>query len=211
MKYEDMVQAVQHLAVVESQTLLALNADRHGLSVQLGRWVKRGRLIQLRRGVYLLPKYLRKNEPSRAYLANLLTRPSFVSFEYALALHGLIPESVHLVQSVTTGRTCTVHTENGTYGYRHIRRDRFFGFSEMSLQESPALVATPERALLDLAYFSKDMDVGQIEALRLQDLDRIDLERLFDTAGRFKSREIERVARRYAEHIERERSEWNEL
>jgi len=99
--------------VIDTQTLRSLDGDPKALSVQLSRWVRRGKLVPLRRGMFLLPAALRRNQPPLEYLANLLVLPSYVSLERALSFHGLIPERVPLVQSVTLGRPMLFETPVG--------------------------------------------------------------------------------------------------
>ena len=206
MRFDGLLHAVNGQPVIESAMLRAFGEEPKKLAVQLSRWVKSGKLVQLRRGVYLLAKPYRHVTAPLAFVANLLATPSYVSCEYALALHGLIPERTHLVQSVTTGRTAQFDTPIGAFEYRHVAPKRFFGYAETPVEESRALVAHPEKALLDLAYVSKEeLTIPRIEQLRLQDLSRFDLGRLTDLAGRMKSPRLVRAAGNLASWIQRER------
>src|SRR3990167_2822579 len=54
--------------------------------------------LKLRNGLYAL----RTEPPHELEIANRLYEPSYVSFEYALAHHGVIPETVYTVTSATT-------------------------------------------------------------------------------------------------------------
>ena len=54
MKWEEFLKQVNHLPVIESEMLLTGAADPAALSVQLVRWAKAGKIIQVKRGVYLL-------------------------------------------------------------------------------------------------------------------------------------------------------------
>lgn len=173
------------LPVIESHSLRAFGEDAKALSVQLDRWTKAGKLLKLRRGCYALPEPFRHGRHPIELVANLLVSPSYVSLERALAIHGMIPEAVPLIQSVTPGRPVTLHTELGTFEYRHVKRDWFFGYREMTLGGGSALVATAEKALLDLVHLSRgEFTVARIAALRLQNLERIDLGQLEEMAFR---------------------------
>lgn len=206
MKFESLLEIVGDQPLIESTTLRAFGEEPGKLSVQLSRWVAAGRLIQLRRGVYLLAKPYRRHEAAKEFIANLLLRPSYVSCECALAIHGLIPEEVTLVQSVTTGRTTQFPTSIGDFQYRHIKTNRFFGYGETAVAHGRALVAVPEKALLDTVYFSKgEFTNKRIEEIRLQDLDRLDLNRLTEFADRLESPRLTRAARKLAEWIGAER------
>lgn len=64
------------------------------LRVQLSNWEKKGLIIRLKRGLYVLNENDRKIEPSRIFLADSLYSPSYVSTAYALGYYDLIPEKV---------------------------------------------------------------------------------------------------------------------
>ncbi|MBI5015805.1 MAG: hypothetical protein HZB55_09990 [Deltaproteobacteria bacterium] len=212
MTYDDLLRLSADSPLVESETLLAFGAEPRALGVQLSRWVKSGRLISLRRGAYLLPEHLRRRNAPAEYLANLLARPSYVSLERALSLHGLIPEAVPVIQSVTPGRPLRLETQAGDFWFRHVKPVWFFGYRELAVGGGRALVATPEKALLDLVYLSPgEFTAERIEGLRLQDLERLDLpelRRISDLSG---SPRVRRAAQRVVELAVLERGETVEL
>lgn len=212
MTYNDLLRLAADAPLVESETLLAFGAEPRALGVQLSRWVRAGRLIPLRRGAYLLPEHLRRRSAPAEQLANLLVRPSYVSLERALSLHGLIPESVPVVQSVTSGRPLRLETAAGDFWFRHVKPAWFFGYRELAVAGGRALVATPEKALLDLVYLSPgEFTAERIEGLRLQDLERLDLSKLRWTAEASGSPRVLRAAERVAELAALERAEAVEL
>lgn len=188
MKYDDLVRLAGGVPLIDTPTLRALGAEPRGLSVQLCRWAAAGRLVQLRRGAYLLPEHLRRAPVPAERLANLLFSPSYVSLERALSIHGLVPEAVPLVQSVTTGRPGLLSTPVGQFAYRHVKPSWFFGYEELEVAGGRALVARPEKALLDLVYLSPgEFTRPRLAGLRLQGLDRLDgpdLGRMAEASGR---------------------------
>ncbi len=110
-----------------------------------------GRLLQLRRGVYVFSEPFRKVEPHPFLRANGLKAASYVSFQSALAFHGLIPEHVPVVTSATAGRPEELKTGLGIFLFRHIKAELFAGFRREKVAErQQALVATPEKAPVDL-------------------------------------------------------------
>jgi predicted transcriptional regulator of viral defense system len=108
-------------------------------------------------------------------VANRLVRGSYVSLQSALAHHGIIPEHVPVITSVTTGRP--QHRENafGSYEYHHCSPDRLAGYRVEKLgggQE--ALVATPARALADLVHLVPGADSSAyLSELRLTNLEKL--------------------------------------
>src|SRR3989344_4847720 len=67
----------------------------------LHRYKKRGFILQIKRGLYVFPDVL----PPDVYIANKLYSPSYISLEFALSYHGVIPETVYEITSVTTKTT----------------------------------------------------------------------------------------------------------
>lgn len=166
--------------VFETGLLLAGRVDPAGVRRQLSRLVALGRLIQLRRGLYALAPPFQKVRPHPFLIANRMVRASYVSLQSALEYYGLIPEHVPVVTSVTTSRPWRRETPLGTFEYRHIKLDFFHGYRTVELTEGQeALVATPEKALLDQLYLQPASDNPEYLAeLRLQGLDGLDMDEL---------------------------------
>jgi predicted transcriptional regulator of viral defense system len=118
----------------------------------MGRWVKKGLLVKLRNGYYTFPEYL--DEPSFAFfLANRIYRPSYISLHTALAFHGLIPESVVQITSVTTLKTNKFQNRFGIFSYKTIKPQGLFGYDHLPFSQGRnLLMAKPEKALIDLLY-----------------------------------------------------------
>ncbi|MBI4702587.1 MAG: type IV toxin-antitoxin system AbiEi family antitoxin domain-containing protein [Deltaproteobacteria bacterium] len=203
MQFQRLLELAGGLPVIDTATLRVLGEPARALGVQLSRWVAAGRLVQLRRGVYLLPEKLRRRPVAAERVANLLVTPSYVSLERALSIYGLIPESVPLVQSITTRRPAVFRTPIGVFRYRHVQAARFWGFAEMELSGDRALVACPEKALLDLFHLSRgEITAARIESLRLQNLDLLDMARLQRMALDCHSPRLRRAARCLSVHVE---------
>lgn len=62
-----------------------------------------GEILRLKPGLFVLGPPYRKSEPHPFVVAGVLHSPSHISLESALAHHGLIPEAVYQVSSVTLG------------------------------------------------------------------------------------------------------------
>ena len=114
--------------VFETGFLLAGEVDPADVRRQLSRWVKGGRLLQLRRGLYALAPPYRKVTPHPFVVANRLVRGSYVSLQSALAYHGLIPEHVPVTTSMTTGRPQRRENPLGSFEYHHVRKDLLTGY-----------------------------------------------------------------------------------
>lgn len=180
MDFERLQEIVGKEPVFETGLLLAGQIDPAGVRRQLSRLTASGRLIQLRRGLYALAPPFQKVSPHPFLVANRMVRASYVSRQSALAYYGLIPEHVPVVTSVTTSRPGRWENSLGAFEYRHIKSSFFHGYGMVELVEGQAaMVASPEKALLDLAYLQPASDSREyLKELRLENLERLDLDEL---------------------------------
>src|SRR4030042_4165102 len=125
MKWVELLNLIGGEPVFTSALLRSGRFSDAELRPQLARWKKMGRILQLRRGVYLLAPPYRKIEPRPFLIANFLRRGSYVSLQSALEYYGLIPEHVPVVTSVTTSRPGHWETGLGIFDYRHVKSDFF--------------------------------------------------------------------------------------
>lgn len=198
--------------VFRSSLLLAGDVEPQSIRLQLTRWVKSGRVHQLRRGLYSIAPPYRKTQPHPFLVANHLQRASYVSLQSALAYHGLIPETVNITTSVSTGRPERVETPLGIFEFRHLKTELLFGYQMTDLGRQSALVATPGKALLDLIYFQPGGDsIAYLRELRLQNTDRLDLELLTKQARKFGSRKLKKAIQGISRLISEETGEYEEL
>lgn len=209
MKFDQLIEIVNDEPVFETSLLLAGDVNAADVRRQLTRWTQAGRLYQLRRGLYALAPPFQKLKPHPFVVANRLVRPSYVSCQSALDYYDLIPEQVPVVTSVTTARPGQWETPLGSFEFRHIKTDLLWGYRLSDLGAGQqAFVATAEKALLDLIYLQPGGDaLDYLHELRLQNLDRLDLERLTqqaDLAHRPKLRRAVRQVMRLARAEARE-------
>jgi len=210
MKFSEIQEIVGREPVFETGLLLAGTADPRDVRRQLSRLTATGRLIRLRRGLYALAPPYRKNSPHPFLVANHLVRASYVSLQSALAYHGLIPEHVPVVTSVTTSRPGRKLTPLSEFEYRHVKHDLFYGYREIEVADGQdALVALAEKALLDLLYLQPGSDSPEyLDELRLQNLDGLDVSELERMADDSESRKLRRAAAHVRSLAQREAEEY---
>lgn len=202
MKFDEFLKRVEKLPVIEAEALSVGSASPVKLRVQLSRWSRSGKLIQLRRGVYLLSKRYRKIEIFEPYIASILKKPSYVSLEKALEFHGVIPEAVPVYTSVTTKRAISFSSEAGRFSYQHIRKSLFWGYGSVTMNKQTAFIAAAEKALLDLIYLkAKNVSPEYVDELRLQNIGKIGMKRLREFAARFNKPKMLRAAAMICEYI----------
>lgn len=123
---------------------------------KIARLLAKGEIVRIRKGLYAFGPLYRREPLSREVLANLIYGPSYISLEYALGYHGLIPERVATVTSVALGRSRTFETPVGPFTYQSLLLPRYAVGAD--LVESPAgcfLIAGAEKALADKVWTDK--------------------------------------------------------
>lgn len=121
--------------------------------------VKYGILEKAEKGKYLI----RDNLGNDFLVANLLYKPSYVSLETALNLYGVLSQFPMEISSITTKRKRSKQIAGKLYVYYHIDPKFFWGFEK----KEDALIALPEKALLDNIYLASK----GIKEVTIEDLD----------------------------------------
>lgn len=167
---------------------------------KIARMVSKGELTPIVRGLYETDPHA----PSCA-LAACIYGPSYVSFEYALAFYGLIPEAVYAVTSATfeKRKKKQYNTAFGKFLYRDVPSRAFpFGLQIREEAGYSFRIATPEKALCDQVYAIspvanlRDMDKLLLEDLRIDtsDLRLLDCAFIEDVADLYASRNVSKLA-----------------
>lgn len=137
------------------------------------REVAAGNLIPLLRGLYETDATV-----SGKYLAGYIYGPSYLSFDYALSVYSLIPETVfNTFTSATFKKSKTKVYENhfGTFIYKDVP-ETVYSFGVLIKEEGDYsyLIATPEKALCDKLYSLTPVNtIKSLRSLLFEDL-RID-------------------------------------
>ena len=114
MKEKTFVEKNIDMPLISSRDFPLISDNPGMLRVQVHKWVEKGTLIQLKRGLYLLNVPGIKKPPD-FYIANKIVFPSYVSMESALSYHELIPEAVYSTVSVTTKKTNNFNLSSSCY------------------------------------------------------------------------------------------------
>ena len=209
MRFEDLLRIVGDESVFETGLLLAGKVDAADVRRQLSRWAASGRVIRLRRGLYTLAPPYCKSALHPFLVSNRLVSPSYVSLQSALSHHGWIPEAVPVTTAVTTSRPGMRSAWPGMFLYRHVSPRLLFGYvTEEIAPGQRVLLASPEKALLDLVHLTPGGDrPAALAELRLQDLDRLDRDRLVSFAERWPGPKARRAARDILRLADREAEE----
>ncbi len=115
-------------------------------------------LIRLKRGMYVVSPDMTGELLSTELLANHIYGPSYISMETALRFYGLIPESVHIIKSMTTKRSRCFKNLISVFDYISCS-DKYYsiGIRQISDRRTTFLAASPEKALSDLIAFTPNL------------------------------------------------------
>ena len=205
MEFSSFLAKVQDFPVVVTKVLFTGRRNPTSLKVQISRWVKAGKLIQLKRGFYLLNDPYRKISPSEFYIASVLKNPSYISLEKALEYHGLIPEAVTTYTCVTTKRPESFKTPVGCYDYKHVKPSLFWGYTSLNMNGQIIFMATVEKTLLDFFYLNHPkVTMDYLKEMRLQNVEYINPKKLLEYARRFKKKNLMQAAELVGQYIKGE-------
>ena len=141
--------------------------------------LRSGVIERVKKGLYVFGQEYAQGPVVKETLANLIYGPSCISLEYALAFHGLIPERVETVTSVTPKRDKDFKTPLGIFTYRYLKPEKYpVGIDQVWIDDRhPVLMASPEKALSDYLVLKKVPPMkNEAEARRcLEDDLRIDI------------------------------------
>ncbi len=123
-------------------------------------------------------------------ISNKIYEPSYISTEYVMSQHILIPEAVYTITSVSTRKTNRFSTAAGNYEYRKIKAELFMGYDLDKVTvnfvgkqtERFVRIASLEKAFFDFIYFrNKHLAGDQIKHYRFDGdiLASMDKDRLY--------------------------------
>lgn len=195
-----MIQPVHHRFPREEfdyQTLLDVLKEYSRPRDKITDLIRKKIIIRVKKGLYILGDGYRRHPYSKELLANLIYGPSYISLDFALQYHRMIPERVEAVTSVTIGRSRRFATPLGLFIYRSIPLPAFqFGMTRVEIENDGAfLIATAEKALCDKIREDRGTGMRSLKDMRyylVKDL-RISEEALAE----LNPIHVEEIARRY--------------
>ncbi len=133
------------------------------------RWVKKGALIRIKRGTYVLGSRWRFMEREEKFvIANILQSPSYISLTTAMDYYEITTQiQQNFVESISVYRTKEVQIEGDIFSYTKIRKELYFNFKK----RGNIFIATPEKAFLDALYLKSigryDFDITAVDTGKL--------------------------------------------
>lgn len=162
-KIEKIMALLEKLPYFTLDDLLSIEKNKNYLKILLSRREKSGKIIRLKRGVYVTERYLLehldKTEMDFYYefLANILYNPSYLSLEYVLYENNLLTEMPKNFISVTKNKTISFSNKFGNFFYHKIKDELFRGFKIVKEGDFTIYKATKAKALFDFLYLRKNI------------------------------------------------------
>ena len=200
MEFERLLELVGDEPVFETALLLAGKVNPKLVRLQLTRWTKSGRVYQLRRGLYAIaPPYQKVKPhpfdcqpPAAGFVCQRAVGAGFLWADPRYCAGYL--QRIHWSPGALGRRRWVV------FEFRHIKPGLLRGYRmtdwvrRIRQPGQQALVATPEKALLDLVYLQPGGDTpAYLRELRLQNLERLDLDELCRQAEIFNTPKLHRA------------------
>ena len=157
MKLVDFLQIILYNCIIWREYLIVTThqlkeqyANYSNPIAKINRDVIQGKLFPLVKGIY-------ETNPNTngSRLAQFIYGPSYLSFDYALAEYGLIPEAVYVFTCATFNKKKikTYTNKFGTFIYRDVPNNVFSYGVMVNVDGNYAYhIATPEKALCDKLY-----------------------------------------------------------
>ncbi|MDB5012065.1 MAG: hypothetical protein JWQ25_267 [Daejeonella sp.] len=133
------------------QLLLSLLKDYKRPNDKVHTMLNSGIIEAVKKGLYIAGPAVKGNKPVPFLLANHILGPSYVSMDIALSYHGLIPERVYEISSMTIKASRDFKTPIGFFSYTRLPLPYYsFGIQHAKFSDDQyAMVASPEKALFD--------------------------------------------------------------
>lgn len=167
MRLERQLQQFDNIPFSHSSLLSVLKGYRRP-NDKIAKLIGTGVLVPIKKGMYVLGPEWRRTSLSLPLIANNLYGPSCVSLEWALAWHGLIPEGVFGVTSVTSRRAKHYETPVAQFSYEHVAESLLYVGAEIEQADERAccLIAGPTKALCDKVLLTRNLRLFSVSAMQ---------------------------------------------
>jgi predicted transcriptional regulator of viral defense system len=137
--------------------LSSVLSEYSSVRLKIHELIRTGVIIRVKKGLYVFGQNYNQRSIYKEILANLIYGPSCISLEYALAFHGLIPERVETMTSVTPKRDKEFNTPLGRFTYRYLGLEKYaVGVEQVWLDRThTVLMASKEKAICDYVLLNK--------------------------------------------------------
>ncbi|QQS61177.1 MAG: hypothetical protein IPN70_04815 [Candidatus Moraniibacteriota bacterium] len=162
--------------------ILTKEADPLSLKSKLAYYVRRGKLVRLRKGFYAKPEKYEKKE-----FAVRLYTPSYISFETVLAQEGIIFQYYATI-FVASYVSREIQLSDATFRYRKVK-DAILLNRKGIVDKDGFFEASKERAFLDMLYSNPKYYFDNLRS--------IDWDACFDLVSLYQKKSLEKTLKEY--------------
>lgn len=154
---------------IDYAVLRSLYSDYRFPRNKIANLEEEGKLIRLKRGMYIVSPSVSKKLLSIELIANHIYGPSYVSMESALRYYGLIPEQVFTTRSITTNRSKKFENTLGSFEYLTAEENYYsIGVTQQAIENKYTfLIASPEKAICDMITTTPQLRIQSVKALKI--------------------------------------------
>jgi len=202
MRLAELKKQVGGLLMLNKNILKFFEPRRDVLDANIKYWLKKGELVCLKKGFYVLKEKYAK-EPDKdlylEYLAGQLVQPSYLSLEYVLAKYQILSEPGHSLTSITTKTTREMINAVGVFRYYSITKKLFTGYKVKYFADAPIAEAGKSKALFDYLYLrflkNEPVRMESIKDLRLnwENISRQEFLKAYEYLKLIRSRKVGEV------------------
>lgn len=169
------ISVAEKLPYFTIESLKSMEKDKNYLKIFLSRYSKKGKIIRLKRGLYVSKDFIDEAHTRGIFssylefLANIIYFPSYVSLEYILYKHNILTEVPVNFTLITANKTAKFTNKVGNFFYHKIKARLFTGFKILEKDGFFTYEATKAKALFDSLYLRRNLlvDKRNVEELRL--------------------------------------------
>jgi hypothetical protein len=125
------------------------------IQTALYRWMKSGRVIRLKKGVYTTRRFYELHRADADFsmaVSAILIPQSYVSLDFILQRNAVLTEVTYPISAITLKNTRLIENSLGTFTYHHIKDELYRGFSISDYYGIPFGQASVAKALFDYLY-----------------------------------------------------------
>lgn len=161
------------------------------VALRLNKYVRAGKLVRIRRGIYAKDKNYNRFE-----LATRIYTPSYISFETVLTRAGI---NFQFYGNIFVASYVTRDIEAGDQKISFIRMKDYVLSNTAGIEHQDGIAtATKERAFLDRIYISKDYHFDNLNAL--------DWDKVFEILPIYNNKRMEKKVKTYFKHYKNNQS-----
>ncbi|OGK09696.1 hypothetical protein A2767_07580 [Candidatus Roizmanbacteria bacterium RIFCSPHIGHO2_01_FULL_35_10] len=193
---------LSNLFFFSKNSLRALEKNEEKLNFNIKYWIKTGKIISLKNGLYITKSRWDKEinkDLYLEYLANKIYEPSYLSLEYIMNKYSLLTEAVYGITSITTKKTKSFVNGLASFNYSSMTPDLFTGYETTKAFDTFIFTASKAKAVFDYLYlrFIKNTPINKkiIEELRInwENITKSEFKNIEGYANKAKSLKVKQV------------------